>query len=829
MRRALGLAALALLLGQGNVRAQVACDPGPLPVEGWSAPLDRAITLHDGTVPIADALRLITRAARIRLSYSPELLPLDRSICLEYEGAPVGAVLGSMLSGTSLSAVVAGGEHVVLAATRNSATPTLSALPEVVVLDGIQVAARPAGAEHPAGVVVASISGRELEEQDASSLAEALDGLVPGVWVWPRGSNSIITPYASVRGASSFGLSSPKLFIDGLEVANPLLVSTLDPATIERIDVLRGPQGAAMFGADALAGVTNIITRQGALDTQGSRAMLRTGLGLAGTAFNPSSALEQDHGLSVFTGGPARSGRLDMSFSSLGDYVPEAASSRFSAVGSARSVSDRVSLTATARVISERSNVNQSPLLASPAIPWLAAESRTLSVGQYTAGVTAAFHPGDNWTHTLVAGINGYTLAGAPTLEEARTAVDSALAAAGSAAFRTTLRLTSATNVLLGPTATGAVQFAAEHSALRQNGGVAVAPWWGEQYPLAPRGNQLMQSAVMAEAPGPTPGARPEERDDLHGLARERSSSALSGSFAVTLHERLNFSTGFRLEHTTLESGASAGAMLPSIGGSWTAFRSGPLALALRAAYGKGVRWPQAPSASGWTRQLQLLPEMQSGIETGADLALGHSFSLQATRYNQVATGLTQQVAVSRDSTALHAAGTVLLAQNVGAISNRGWELAAVARHASLTLSGTLSLVDSRVRSLASDYGGDLTAGDRMLAVPARVASISALWTRPTWSAGLSVSRAADWVNYDRIALARAQAAGTSLSTADLRDYWLHYAGSTHLRASFNHDLGTRFALRLSGDNLLDVQTGDPDNATVVPGRTLSLSVKAKL
>jgi len=693
------------------------------------------------------------------------------------------------------------------------------------VLDGIQVAAHPAGPDHPAGVVVASISGRELEEQGASSLADALNGLAPGVWMWPQGSGSLVARYGSVRGASSFGLSAPKLLIDGLEVANPLLVSSLDPATIERIDVLRGPQGAALFGADALAGVTSIVTRQGAIDADGSRAIVRSELGLAGTAFSPSSALEQEHGLSLYAGDPARSARLDLSFNSLGDYVPKAASSRLSAVGSARAVSDRLSLSATARFLSERSTVSDSPLLQGAPALGIAIDSRDLAVGQYTAGMTAAYRPGDLWTHTLVVGINGYTLAGAPTLEEARTAVDSALAAAGSAAFRTTLRLTSAARLPLGPTTTGALQFGAEYSALRQDGGIGIAPGW-EPPQYGSRGNPLMRPAVIGAGPGPQ---READDDAATGLARERSSSALSGSFATTIQERLNLSAGVRLEHTALENGATAGALLPSLGGSWTAFRSGQLALSVRAAYGKGVRWPQAPSVNGWARQLQLSPEVQSGTEAGVDLALGHTLSFQATRFDQVATGLTQQVAVTRDSTNRQPAGTVLLAQNVGAIGNHGWELAAVARHAALTLTGTISLVDSRVRSLASDYHGDLADGDRILGVPARTAGISALWTQPSWSASLSLGHAADWLNYDRIALARALADSVPITTAGLRDYWLHYGGTTRLRASFSHDLGSRFSLRISGDNLLDIQTGDPDNATIIPGRTLSLSLRAKL
>jgi len=268
---------------------------------------------------------------------------------------------------------------------------------------------------------------------------------------------------------------------------------------------------------------------------------------------------------------------------------------------------------------------------------------------------------------------------------------------------------------------------------------------------------------------------------------------------------------------------------LPSLGASWQVLETDQVALAIRAAYGKAVRWPEVGATAGFLRTLLLTPEVQTGTEAGIDLELGRSLSLHATRFDQVATGLSQQVAVPRDGTPWNPPGTVLVAQNVGAIDNRGWEFTAATRRGPLALSSTLSLVDSRVRSLADCYTGDLAAGDRLLGVPARTASINALWTQPHWSAALSLARAFDWVNYDRIAIARAEAAGVPLTTAQLRNYWLDHSGSTRLRASFSRDLASRFTLRLTGDNLLDFQTGEPDNATIVPGRTISFSVRARL
>jgi TonB dependent receptor len=94
--------------------------------------------------------------------------------------------------------------------------------------------------------------------------------------------------------------------------------------------------------------------------------------------------------------------------------------------------------------------------------------------------------------------------------------------------------------------------------------------------------------------------------------------------------------------------------------------------------------------------------------------------------------------------------------QNVGEITNRGWEVSGSAGARGLTVSAAYAFVDSRVRRLAERYTGDLRPGDRMLEVPERTFSATASYTRGPRSASVTGCRAFDWVNYDRRALADA-------------------------------------------------------------------------
>jgi iron complex outermembrane receptor protein len=145
-------------------------------------------------------------------------------------------------------------------------------------------------------------------------------------------------------------------------------------------------------------------------------------------------------------------------------------------------------------------------------------------------------------------------------------------------------------------------------------------------------------------------------------------------------------------------------------------------------------------------------------------------------------------------------------------------------------LNGGLTLTESNVRRLAVGYTGDLRDGDRMLEVPRRTLSAGAVWSAERWRASVNASRASDWINYDRIGLASAivrdQQPPNDALGPWLRSYWQRYNGVTRLRASYSRDLRSGLSLLIGGENLLGGQRGEPDNLTVLPGRTVSVGLR---
>lgn len=129
--------------------------------------------------------------------------------------------------------------------------------------------------ETPAAVFV--ITREDIRRSGATTIADLLR-MVPGVHVARANSES----YAlSVRGFSEQYANKLLVLMDGRTVYSPIFSGVFWERVddiledIERIEVIRGP-GASLWGANAVNGIINIITRKAA-DTQGLYSSLALG------------------------------------------------------------------------------------------------------------------------------------------------------------------------------------------------------------------------------------------------------------------------------------------------------------------------------------------------------------------------------------------------------------------------------------------------------------------------------------------------------------------------------------------------------------------------
>ncbi len=868
---------------------------GPSSSGAWAPPFDRVVAPTPGRarVPLRQALDRVAAAARVRLSYSPELLPLDRPTCPIRTALPLGAALARLVGDAGVSAVGVGDDQVVLAPAAAAPSRPIPVLDRVVVT-GSASAAPARRLPYALNVLDgATLGAGGPAGAGTAPLARVLDARVPGVWLWSQPPSTLLARYGSLRGASSFGVNAPKMYLDGVELANPLVVTDLPPDRIARVEVIRGPQGAALYGADAISGVINVVTRHDGASNGSARAVSgRTSFGAAAGTYGAGPALAQDHALVLRAGTGSRTAGLALSASTLGPYVPGAAARRLTALGNARRIGGTGIVTATARLASATASAAPNPLLPSERLSTQPGDSTTplppsaftipgQRLNQLTVGVTAARAAGDRWTHTLTAGVDAYSLAGvASDLAALPIPLDSAQRAATGTATRATLRASSALSMPLSRRLRATITALADYGLLRDATSdgtrfVSLLTPRDDRAPLRPE--RAAGPGLWKTTPKPTP-AMPDGEVAGRPVAW-LGTAGLVGQATLAADERLFVTLGLRGERNDGFTDASRLAALPSLGVAAVqpiagGAGAGGATLKFRTAVGRGLRPARtAVRSAGWRGARafapDLAPESQHGAEFGLDVLAGGgpatpTVSASVTRFDQRARGLLQEVAgpppggwPSGATTGAGSSGNgnngngngnngngggngggngrgrrgpralYYSIQNVGEIANRGWEFEAAVQTGPLALGATLALVNSRVDATAPGYQGDLQPGDRMLQVPARTLGAFASWRAGPWAASGQVSRAADWINYDRLALARSALPDAALVGPQLRAFWRGYAGVTHLSASVSRDVTRRFSVVLTGANLLDVQTGEPDNATLLPGRTLTAALRA--
>ena len=111
------------------------------------------------------------------------------------------------------------------------------------------------------GATVTVVTGDEITQYNYDRIEDVFRQ-VPGVQVQTTGTPGKATSL-SIRGGGS---QRAIVLVDGLRTASPTLgatdLSEITIDSIERIEILRGPQ-STLYGADAITGVVNIITKKG--------------------------------------------------------------------------------------------------------------------------------------------------------------------------------------------------------------------------------------------------------------------------------------------------------------------------------------------------------------------------------------------------------------------------------------------------------------------------------------------------------------------------------------------------------------------------------------
>jgi TonB-linked SusC/RagA family outer membrane protein len=139
------------------------------------------------------------------------------------------------------------------------------------------------------GAVVATLDAATVAQQaPVSTVTQVLEGRVAGVNVAQGAGTTGAAPRINIRGATSISLSNaPLVFIDGVRAYSGqrndvgsyhnlegfggqavTALNDISPDDIESIEVVKGPAASTLYGADASAGVIQIITKKGRLGSR---------------------------------------------------------------------------------------------------------------------------------------------------------------------------------------------------------------------------------------------------------------------------------------------------------------------------------------------------------------------------------------------------------------------------------------------------------------------------------------------------------------------------------------------------------------------------------
>ena len=638
---------------------------------------------------------------------------------------------------------------------------------------------------------ISVITGDEIQQKGYQRVDQIFRGEIPGAIAWDNGAWNYYSDI-SIRGATSFGANEVKTYIDGVEVADFDKVATIDPSTIDRIEVLRGPEGSTIYGSDASGGVMQIFTKKGTFNTPNPRVEAKVSAGVIQSQWD--HVVMQDHSLAVSGGSQDFAYRLGGGWIHYGDWLPGAHSTNGSLSGSVTGTQGPVTIGVSARYYSKTFGLAENPAFTQIS-PAFTPYDETYLWRQQTYGLTFAYTATPRWHHNLVL---GYDRSGHDFYTVQRrlvTPADTFLPVSSLDDNKTSVAYNTTYAVHLGRAVQSSLTAGADHYAFHTGGFF-----------------KFNATTTTNTISSPQLGYR-SQYDNTGYFAQEQ----------LAFWDAAFLTLGLRIENNTNFGKNFGTAWEPRAGVSYVR-AIGDLTAKVRVAYGKGTR-PPFPGAgelivTSTSQRLanpNLGPERQEGTDGGLDLYFGQRASLEATYYDQTAIDLIDNVVFSSSPYTYQF-------QNVGRVKNKGGEFQGRLNVGRFSLAGTYSITSSVVRRLSPTYSGDLKPGDRMLGIPKYTAGATVSYRAPRTVVALGATYVGWWIQYDNIALNAAFSNGTF--TGSFRDYWMTYPAFTKFRLSVSQTVSDRLSVFLQSDNLTNRNLTEHDNTYPNQGRVTMLGLR---
>jgi outer membrane receptor protein involved in Fe transport len=526
----------------------------------------------------------------------------------------------------------------------------------------------------------------------------AIDALGEGTVVFSRGATTL--PGSVSRGTAR-GTNAIKTYVDGVELANPKFLFAIDPRSIERIEILTGPQASTIYGSGAINGVMQIFTKRGT--TAAPQVLLNLSSGLVQNDY--STALTPQHNYDGQISGV--DGRVSYnagaSWSHTGSWTPSIQLVQKNIYGGVRlafttpigGLTADASLRRNNSKNVERGSVSAQSTMYEATGYYLIDGSHGRStpsmrmVSEQSIGATINYTPFSWWSHTLQLGQNFNSTESRNLANGYLRPDDTTHSFSFDNLYRNSQNYSTTARISLASFATANVT-------------AGVDGW------------QLLRGSFDANR-------RPEHN---------------TGAFVqsqISLGEQLFLTYGLRAEWSPSFGQAVLPNYAPRYGVAYVT-DVGPVTAKLRASYGRSTRPPyldqKLAAVERWSEAVTLYgaydtrlanhnlePEHQQGGEGGVELYIGTRTSLVVTRYNQTVDGIIVTPVADSVRSLLpnpwfyrsrDAAGYGYVYQqkslNIGSIRNQGWELQSNITTGPITTRGSYSWTKSRVIGISPQY-----------------------------------------------------------------------------------------------------------------------------
>ena len=112
-------------------------------------------------------------------------------------------------------------------------------------------------------ISIVDVSAIEGQSRSSGNAMQALQGRVPGLFVEKSGDPTGAASNILIRGVTTLGDNSPLYVIDGVPTKRPEVFASLNPESIESIQVLKDASASSLYGSRAGNGVIVVTTKSG--------------------------------------------------------------------------------------------------------------------------------------------------------------------------------------------------------------------------------------------------------------------------------------------------------------------------------------------------------------------------------------------------------------------------------------------------------------------------------------------------------------------------------------------------------------------------------------